>query len=155
MISQIFRLDSPLLCQAVVLTELIRFVRRCSTSWPKSMTDFGMTSHKSDEGGFSKDVFSRLSLSAGRNFYIWAESLAAELEELSRSDLQARMYMIRIIFLPKIFDFLFSFTLKIGLKRLSPLIRFRRFYMMMNIWSQKFLPLLDRFVCSEFFYSMN
>ena len=103
MISQIFRLDSPLLCQAVVLTELIRFVRRCSTSWPKSMTDFGMTNHKSDEGGFSKDFFSRLSLSAGRNFYIWAESLAAELEELSRSDLQARMMMIKIIIFQKIF----------------------------------------------------
>lgn len=75
------------------------------------MTDFGTTNHKSDEGGFSKDFFSRLSLSAGRNFYIWAESLAAELEELSRSDLQARMMMmIRRVIFQKIFDFYFSFT---------------------------------------------
>ena len=74
-----------------VLTELIRFVRRCSTSWPKSMTDFSLANQKHEEAGYVKELFSRLSLSAARNFYIWAESLAGELEELSRSDLQGQL----------------------------------------------------------------
>ena len=84
MLSQIFRMDAPVLCRAVILLELIRYIRRCSISWPKWMTEMPSQLNRYDETDYLKN-FLFMKLTAGRCFYLWAESLSAELEELSRS----------------------------------------------------------------------
>lgn len=93
MLSQIFRMDAPILCRAVVLQELIRYVRRCSLSWPRWMADLPLQPNRYDEAAYLKD-FLYMKLTAGRCFYLWAESLSAELEELSRTDLETQREQI-------------------------------------------------------------
>ena len=88
MLCQIFRLDSPILCRAIVLLEIIRYIRRYTVSWPKWMTEVPLGQNRYDESNYLKD-FLFVKLSAGRCFYLWAESLAAELEALARADLSS------------------------------------------------------------------
>jgi len=75
-----------MLCRAVVITELIQYIRRCSHSWPRWMAEMPTQPNRYDEQAYLKE-FLFLKLTAGRCFYLWAEALSTELEELSRADL--------------------------------------------------------------------